>query len=145
MEWHERFLLDQAPAMDEVDATVASPLWQTFKLFIEGSYGASPRIEYSCCGGAPGWNVKYKARGRALCTVYPHNGFFTCMVSVGSKEKDEAEALLSTFDPYVQKLYATSTDSSMGRWLMIAVTSEAILRDARTLILLRAAPKAGQS
>ena len=85
--------------------------------------------------------MKYKARGRALCTVYPRDGFFICMVSVGSKEKDEAEALLPACDPYVRVLYERSADSSMGRWLMIEVTSEAILRDAEALMMLRAAPK----
>ena len=113
--------------------------------FIDESYGAKPRIEYSRCGGAPGWNVKYKARGRALCTVYPRDGFFICMVSVGSKEKDEAEALLATADPYVRALYERSADSSMGRWLMMEVTSEDILRDAEALMLLRAAPKGARS
>lgn len=85
--------------------------------------------------------MKYKARGRALCTVYPRDGFFICMVSVGSKEKAEAEGLLPACDPYVRALYERSADSSMGRWLMIEVTSEAILRDAEALMMLRAAPK----
>ena len=88
---------------------------------------------------------KRQARGRALCTVYPRDGFFICMVSVGSKEKDEAEALLATADPYVRALYERSADSSMGRWLMIEITSEGILRDAEALMLLRAAPKGARS
>ena len=79
------------------------------------------------------------ARPRAL------HGFFICMVSVGSREKDEAEALLATADPYVRALYERSADSSMGRWLMIEITSEGILRDAEALMLLRAAPKGARS
>ena len=55
--------------------------------------------------------------------------------------KAEAEALLPACDPYVRVLYERSADSSMGRWLMIEVTSEAILRDAEALMMLRAAPK----
>ena len=70
---------------------------------------------------------------------------FICMVSVGSKEKDEAEALLATADPYVRALYERSADSSMGRWLMIEITSEGILRDAEALMLLCAAPKGARS
>ena len=41
----------------------------------------------------------------------------------------------------MRALYERSADSSMGRWLMIEVTSEAILRDAEALMMLRAAPK----
>ena len=143
--WHELFPLDREPTMEDIAGYIDHPLWDAFTAFIDESYGAKPRIEYSRCGGAPGWNVKYKARGRALCTVYPRDGFFISMVSVGSKEKDEAEALLATADPYVRALYERSADSSMGRWLMIEITSEGILRDAEALMLLRAAPKGARS
>lgn len=143
--WHELFPVGREPSMEDVADYVGNPLWDAFIRFVDEAYGAQPRIEYSRCGAAPGWNVKYKARGRALCTVYPHDGFFICMVSVGSKEKDEAEALLATADPYVRALYERSADSSMGRWLMIEITSEGILRDAEALMLLRAAPKGARS
>ena len=143
--WHELFPLDREPSMDDIAAYIDNPLWDSFTAFIDETYGAQPRIEYSRCGGAPGWNVKYKARSRALCTVYPHDGFFICMVSVGSKEKEEAEALVAVADPYVRAVYERSADSSMGRWLMIEVTSEAILRNAEALLLLRAAPKGARA
>ena len=144
MEWHLLFPIDREPAMEDVDAAVDSPLWQAFKAFVSETYGSQPRIEYSRCGGAPGWNVKYKAHGRALCTVYPHKGFFICMVSVGSKEKPEVETMLPTFDPYVRDLYERSAEGSFGRWLMVEVTSEVILRDVQALLLARAAPKGGR-
>ena len=143
--WHELFPLDREPSMDDIAAYIDNPLWDSFTAFVDETYGAQPRIEYSRCGGAPGWNVKYKARSRALCTVYPHDGFFICMVSVGSKEKEEAEALVAVADPYVRAVYERSADSSIGRWLMIEVTSEAILRDAEALLLLRAAPKGARA
>lgn len=143
--WHEQFPLDREPTMEDVAAFIDNPLWGAFTAFVDEAYGAQPRIEYSRCGGAPGWNVKYKARSRALCTVYPHDGFFICMVSVGTKEKDEAEALMATADPYVRALYERSAEGSFGRWLMIEVTSEAILRDAEALMLLRAAPKGARA
>lgn len=70
--WHELFPVDREPSMDDIAAHIANPLWDAFIAFVDETYGARPRIEYSRCGGAPGWNVKYKARSRALCTVYPH-------------------------------------------------------------------------
>ena len=80
--WHELFPVDREPSMEDISAFIDNPLWDAFTVFVDETYGAQPRIEYSRCGGAPGWNVKYKARGRALCTVYPHDGFFICMVWV---------------------------------------------------------------
>lgn len=141
MPWNELYPIDREPSMADVSQYIASPLWDAFTAFVAETWNAAPRIEHSRCGGAPGWNVKYKARGRALCTVYPRDGFFTCMVSVGTKEKDEAEALLSACDPYVRELYERSAEGSFGRWLMIDVTSEDILRDAEALMMLRAKPK----
>ena len=63
--WHELFPLDREPTMEDIAGYIDHPLWDAFTAFIDESYGAKPRIEYSRCGGAPGWNVKYKARGRA--------------------------------------------------------------------------------
>lgn len=64
--WHELFPLDREPTMEDIAGYIDHPLWDAFTAFIDESYGAKPRIEYSRCGGAPGWNVKYKARGRAV-------------------------------------------------------------------------------
>lgn len=141
MIWHELFPLDREPSLEDIDRFIANPLWDSFTGFIDEAYGVPARIEYSRCGGAPGWNVKYKKGGKSLCTVYPHGGFFICMVSVGTKEKLEAEALLPACDPYVRALYERSAEGSFGRWLMIEVTSEAILHDAEALIQLRAPRK----
>ena len=80
--WHELFPVGREPSMEDVADYVGNPLWDAFIRFVDEAYGAQPRIEYSRCGAAPGWNVKYKARGRALCTVYPRDGFFICMVSI---------------------------------------------------------------
>ena len=101
------------------------PLWDAFTAFIDKSYGAKPRIEYSRCGGAPGWNVKYKARGRALCTVYPRDGFFICMVSVGSREKDEAEALLAALPAFwlnVKTSLYISSATALANMLLCALS-----------------------
>ena len=141
VEWHLLFPSDREPSLKDIGAYIANPLWGSFAEFVDRAYGVAPRIGHSRCGGAPGWNVKYKARGKALCTVYPREGYFICMVSVGSKEKPEAEALLPACDPYVRDLYERSTEGSFGRWLMIDVTSEDILQDAQALIRLRAQPK----
>lgn len=141
MDWHLLYPADREPALEDIEKYIDNPLWASFTSFVEQAYGAAPRIEYSRCGGAPGWNVKYRACSRALCTVYPRDGFFTCMVSVGSKEKDEAEALLPSCDLSVRRLYERSADSPMGRWLMIDVTSEAVLRDAEAFMQLRVPAK----
>ncbi len=82
------------PSLEELGHGVGSPFWGELHSFLRESYGVSPTVEYSGCSLAPGWNVKYRARGRALCTIYPDTGTFTCMISIGQKEAPAMELVL---------------------------------------------------
>ncbi len=138
MSWAERYTRDDQPSLNDIAAFIANPLWGELCTYLESSYGVLPRIEYSTCSGAPGWNVKYKKSGRALCTLYPDAGSFIALVTVGRKEVTEAELLLTTFSPYVQALYARVKTFNGAAWLMIHVTDEEVLSDVKRLIALRA-------
>ena len=87
--------------------------------------------------------MKYRKGSRAICTLYPdlpEAGQFTCLVVVGRREEDQAEALLAACDPYLQDLYRKAGGTGSSRWLMIAVTSERILEDVKALLRLRVKP-----
>ena len=73
------------PTLQEIGERIKSPLWNELCGYIEAAYGVQPSVEYSKCSGAPGWNVKYKKGGKALCTLYPGEGCFTALVAVGQK------------------------------------------------------------
>lgn len=130
----------ETPALEDIRALVALPLWDDLCGFLHTTWHAAPKLEFSKCSLAFGWNVKYRKGGRALCTLYPAPGAFTCMVSIGQRETSQAELLLPRCTPYVQALYTSSRPSRMGRWLMIGVTSAAILEDVKQLLLLRCPP-----
>lgn len=137
MRWNALYPKDNRPDLAAVSAYIGSPLWDELCNHLEDTYSVSPTVEYSVCSGAPGWNIKYKKSGRALCTLYPARGFFTCLVSVGSKEVEEAELLLPAFTDYLRELYRNTKPFNGGRWLMINVTSPDILNDVKALISLR--------
>ncbi|MEL7624984.1 MAG: DUF3788 domain-containing protein [Clostridiales bacterium] len=141
MEWKELYSKSCRPDLTAIAAYIESPLWNRLCEHLESAYGVSPAIEHSICSGAPGWNLKYKKGGRALCTLYPAQGFFACLVSVGSKEAMEAELLLPSCTDYLQELYRNTRVYNGGRWLMIAVTSAEILEDVKLLIDLRVKKK----
>lgn len=127
--------------MKQLGAAVANPLWEKLCAHIETTYALQPQLQYSKCSMASGWNVKYRKAGRALCTLYPEQNKFTCLVSVGAKEAPEAELLLGSFDPYLQALYNGAKPFNGGRWLMIEVTSEEILENELELLRIRISPK----
>ena len=141
MNWFERYPKSQQPTLEEIANFIASPLWGELCAWAEKTYQIEPKVEHSTCSGAPGWNVKYRKGGRSLCTLYPDDGQFIAMVSVGVKEASEAELLLPTCSDYIQELFARTQTFNGGRWLMIRVTDVAVLEDVKKLIRLRVAPK----
>ena len=85
MEWCTLYDMNHEPKMEQIDAFVHSECWDRLREYLEDTYQVLPKIEYSRCSGKPGWNVKYRKSSRALCTLYPDDGFFTCMISIGRK------------------------------------------------------------
>ena len=81
MTWSTLWPQNRKPSPDDIAEFVDNPLWKALCSWLESGYRTVPRIEYSRCGMAPGWNVKYTKGGRALCTLYPAAGSFTCLVS----------------------------------------------------------------
>lgn len=140
MDWKTSFEKDNAPALEQIAAYIASPLWAALRAHLEETYGVQPIVQYSCCTGAPGWNVKYRKSSRALCTLYPAAGKFTCMVAVGAKEAMEAELLLTVCTEYLRTLYWQTKPFNGARWMMVEVTTPEILEDVKRLISLRVRP-----
>ena len=141
MKWCESFHSDRMPTMQEVNDNIDSPLYSELCGFIEHTYSVTPKLEYSRCSAAPGWNLKYRKAGKSICTIYPHEGFFTCLVVAGEKNATEVELILETCEPSIQKLYQTTTPMSGSRWLMIDVTNAKTLEDVKKLILIRVKAK----
>ena len=138
MEWQELYPKDRQPTMAQIAEHVASPLWSDFLAHMGAEYGVTaPSCEHSTCGGAPGWNLKFKKSGRSLCTVYPRNGYFICLVCIGARQATEAELLLPGMTKQIRELYQGATPLVDTRWLMINVKDEQTLADVEKLIELR--------
>ncbi|MDF2838971.1 MAG: hypothetical protein K0S60_674 [Evtepia sp.] len=141
MNWNVQFPQTLKPELSEINAHIDNSLWMQLLEYLSTTYEVNPSTEYSRCSGAPGWNVKYKKGSKALCTLYPNKGYFTCLVSVGSKQAMGAELMLGTCTEYLSNLYWNARPFNGGRWLMIDVTSQEILNDVKRLIALRVKPK----
>lgn len=139
MNWNQTYSKSEKPALEDIEDFIQSPLWRELCSYIEQNYHVPPIVEHSVCSGAPGWNVKYKKSGRALCTLYPDEGSFTALVTIGTREAAEAKLLQNTFSVYLRDLYAHTMEHNGARWLMIRVGDEQILSDVKTLIALRVA------
>ncbi|MPM27325.1 hypothetical protein SDC9_73835 [bioreactor metagenome] len=141
MSWVSSYPKSDKPLLEQIASFIACPLWQDFCAYVEVEYKVMPTVEYSMCAAAPGWNVKYKKGGRSLCTLYPHEGYFTCLVCIGAKEVLEAELVMPIFTAYTRALYERARPVNGTRWLMMDVTGEDILEDAKRLLLVREKPR----
>lgn len=135
MDWVTAFGPDSTPQADEIDSFVNSPLLGAFKAHIEKQYDAKSEIQYSRCSAQPGWNIKYKKGSRPLTTIYPMDGYFIALVTIGAKAEAEVSLLIPLLSEYTQALYERTTSAPrMGRWLMLEVRNEQVLNDTIKLI-----------
>ena len=137
MVWHETYPAHCQPDMKQIREFVDSPYWEQLCSYLQKTYVTSPSIEYSRCSMQTGWNVKYKKGSRAICTLYPDEGYFICMVSIGAKEAAEAELVMKGCSPYLQGLYEKTVPFNGGRWLMIEVRDKETLEDVKEMIGVR--------
>ncbi len=145
MQWSELYGSEHEPSDDQITGFVETPLWGDLADYLHQAYGVCPTLFYSRCsmddGLWLGWNVKYKKSGRALCTLYPKQGYFTALIAIGTREMPEAEALIPYCDEYTQTLFHATKSGKVGKSLAMEVTSQAILSDVKNLVALRVAPR----
>ena len=136
----------QIPTLDEIAEYIRNPLFQELCSTIQEKYKCSEKIEYSACGMEPGWNVKFKKSGKALCTIYPRESFFTVMLVVGRKEKEPFEAILPECSPEMREIYQRTKEGNGQKWLMIDLEdSGALYQDVLHLMAIRVTAKTKKS
>lgn len=144
MQWSELYDDGQEPQDTQIKEFVDTPLWDDLANYLQQTYKAQPKLFYSRCsmdkGFWKGWNVKYKKSGKALCTLYPKQGYFVALMAVGAKEMAGAELLIPLCDAYTQNVYSRTESGATGKSLPLEVKNESILRDVKSFIALRAAP-----
>jgi hypothetical protein len=108
--------------------------WLKLTSFINDTYSAKPQIVYSKCSAKPGWNVKYKKSGKALCTLYPEPESFTTLIVVASSDMDRYDLIRPVFSDSMNALYDRTQLFNNTKWLMIPVTDDTLLEDVKKLL-----------
>lgn len=129
-----------APDYDEITDYIGEPgrsLWQDFNRFVQEKYKAAPKIMYSVCSGKPGWNVKYQASGKALCTLYPEKDGFVALIVITLDLVPILEAMSDDFEKEVMDIVLSARAFNSTKWLMLRVDREAVLGNMKQLLLLK--------
>lgn len=137
MDWRAAFNREHQPQPAEMEAFINSPFWQTLCNYIEDTYQIQPQYAYSTCSMQEGWSIRYRKGVRAICSMYPMEGYFMCMVSIGRKELADAEELIKGCSQYTQRLFEKTDLFNGGKLLLAKVQDENVLEDVKKLIALR--------
>ncbi len=127
------------PTLEQIAEVIGNSLFTEFCREIKDQYNVTEKIEYSACSMEPGWNIKFKKSGKALCTIYPREMYFTAMVVVGRKEKERVEEILPVSSERMREIYAGTKEGNGQRWLMIDLEDQdELYEDVLRLIRIRA-------
>ncbi len=118
-------------------STTARVRWRSLNVHIQESFAAQPQLTYSACAAQPGWNVKYKKSGKALCTLYPEKDGFIALVVLGAADMLRFEAMRPVCTPYIAGLFDEARTFNNTKWLMIRVADDEVLGDVKNLLALK--------
>ena len=142
MQWYELFNDGCEPSDDQIQAYIDSPIWVDLANYMRDTYRVKLKLSYSNCGMQngywKGWNIKFKKGGKALCTVYPKQGYCLAIIPVSDKEAVEAELLMPQCCEAMQNLYSKTASGAGYRSLAVEIRDDDMLRDAKLLVALRA-------
>ncbi len=128
------------PDMQQIKQSIngeAKHIWQRLITDIESNFSTKPKIAFSVCAAKPGWNVKYKKSGKALCTLYPEEESFTALIVLGDRDIVLFDNVKQAYTDYVKKLIDDTKLFNGTKWLMIKVTDQKIADDAMKLMHLK--------
>lgn len=112
------------PSLDEISEYISNELFDQFVQILKERYKVKEKIEFSKCSMQPGWNVKFKKSNKSLCVIYPQQRYFTVMVVVGLKEKEDVEVYLLKASSILRDIYDKTQEGRGQRWLMIDLEDE---------------------
>ena len=114
--------------------------WEYFIQLIEQAYPNVFTSEWLFGGKKHGWSLRYK-KGKSFCTLIPEKHRFALLIVFGAEERSKVETIKDSLSQYVQSEYDRATTYHDGKWLLLTIDSDAVLKDAMCLLALKRKPK----
>lgn len=96
--------LNHTPTEYEMSDYINNNLWDDFCDYLKEKYHIHPL---------------FKKGSRAVCTVYPRQGYFCIMIVVGTKEKAGFEEMMHSLSDDIIQIYRDTREWNGQRWLLI--------------------------
>ncbi len=114
--------------------------WKQVTQLIEQTYPNVFTPEWLFGGKKHGWSLRYK-KSKSFCTLVPEKDRFALLIVFGAEERTKVETIKDSLSRYVQKEYDQATTYHDGKWLLLAIDSDTILKDVMRLLAVKRKPK----
>jgi len=134
---------DKSPSDSEIAEWVgdkAYEYWKTVILFIERNYPNIFTPEWLFGGKKHGWSLRYK-KSKSFCTLIPEKNRFALLIVFGVKEREKVESMRDRLSAQTQKQYDAATIYHDGKWVLVTVDSDTVVKDVRQLLAVKRRPK----
>lgn len=91
-------------------------------------------------GKKHGWSLRYK-KSKSFCTLIPEKNRFALLIVFGAEERDRVEAIRDGLSKQIQREYDQATTYHDGKWLVLEIRSDRIVKDVMLLLATKRKPK----
>lgn len=93
-------------------------------------------------GKKHGWSLRYK-KSKSFCTLIPEKDHFAILVVFGKEERHKVEAIKGRLLAHTQEEYDKATTYHDGKWVLLSVDSDTVLKDIELLLGVKRKSKDG--
>lgn len=134
---------EHPPSDSEIREWIGKESYKHWKNVIQLIAQAYPDVftpEWLFGGKKHGWSLRYK-KGKSFCTLVPEKDRFALLIVFGAEEQTKVETVKDSLTQYVQREYDQATPYHDGKWLLLTIDSDAVLKDAMSLLAVKRKPK----
>lgn len=117
--------------------------WERITQLIEQSYPSVFTPEWLYGGQKHGWSLRYK-KNKSFCTLIPEKNRFALLIVFGEAERERVEAIRDSLAKKTQKEYAQAATYHDGKWLLLVIDSDSVVKDVMLLLAVKRRPKNDQ-
>ncbi len=118
----------------------AHQYWKHVTQLIEQSYPNVFTPEWLFGGKRHGWSLRYK-KGKSFCTLIPEKNRFALLIVFGKEERAKVETMRANLSQHTQKEYDKATTYHDGKWLLLTIDTDKVMKDVVLLMAVKRKPK----
>ncbi len=113
--------------------------WELVTQTIGRNYASVFNPEWLYGGKKQGWSLRYK-KNKSFCTLIPEKNRFALLVVFGKAEREKVEAIRNNLAKKTQKEYDQATTYHDGKWLLLEIDSDRVVKDVMLLLATKRRP-----